>query len=72
MITGNLNLPKTDGIEIYPGIYLIGSPTARPDLGDNKMTCLANFFGNFVVVELSIRFLPKELNSNKALDADLA
>ena len=72
MITGNLILPKTDGVEIYPGIFLIGSPTPRPDLGDNKMACLANFFGRLVVVELSIKFLPKELKSNKLLDVDLA
>jgi hypothetical protein len=51
---GILNLPKMDGVEIRPGIILIGEPT--PDKGTNKLRCLANVYGALCVIELSIKF----------------
>ena len=60
---GELILPKMDGIEIEPGIFLIGEPTPRPDLGKTSLACLANVYGKLCTVELTIRF--KEINSNK-------
>ena len=53
-----LELPDTDGLEIKPNLFLIGQPTPRPDLGPNKMACLADINGWLVVVELSISFKP--------------
>ena len=55
MIEGRLMIPKTDGVEISPGIFLIGEPMPRPDLGENKMACLANVNGTFCVIELSVK-----------------
>ena len=56
---GQLQMPKTDGKEIAPGVFLIGEPTPQPHLGDNRMTCLADIYGALCVVELSIRLMPK-------------
>jgi hypothetical protein len=47
-----LILSKMDGVEITPGIFLIGEPTPRSDLGDMSFACLANINGMLVVVEL--------------------
>jgi hypothetical protein len=47
-------LPKTDGVEIKPGIFLIGNLTPRPDLGKTSFSCLANYGGMLVVVELTL------------------
>lgn len=60
MIKGSLQLPKTDGVEIRPGIFLIGDPTPRPDLGKTSMVCLANALGTLALVELSINFQDEE------------
>jgi hypothetical protein len=54
---GTVNFSKCDGIEVRPGIRLIGEPTPIP--GTDKMRCLANVSGMLAVVELSIKF-PKE------------
>ena len=54
MLNDILNMPKTDGVEIAPEIFLIGTPTPRPDLGPNRLACLANVLGALCVVELSI------------------
>lgn len=62
-IYGRLELPKMDGREVKPGVYLIGEPLARPDLGDNSLVCLANVLGNLCLVELKIRLTLS--NSNK-------
>lgn len=51
---GTLNLPKVDGMEVRPGVILIGEPT--PVVGTDKMRCLANVAGALCVVELSIKF----------------
>lgn len=53
---GTINIPKMDGVEIRPGIWLIGEPTPRPDLGKTAMVCLANIEGMLGLVELSIKF----------------
>lgn len=54
MIEGSLNLPKMDGLEVKPGVILIGEPAPMP--GTDKLRCLANVFGALCVVELSIKF----------------
>ena len=58
-ITGNLDLPKMDGKEVRPGVFLIGEPTPRPDLGPTSMVCLANVEGMLALVELRLRFKEK-------------
>ena len=52
-----LELPKMDGLEISPGVTLIGEPT--PIAGTTKLRCLANVVGCFAVVELSIKFMAR-------------
>lgn len=54
---GYVSLHDMDGMEITPGVFLIGNPTPRPDLGSNRMACLANVNGMLCTVELSIRLL---------------
>ena len=56
---GHLQLDNLDDYEVSPGVFLIGNPTPRPDLGDNKMACLANVNGALCVVELSIKLRGK-------------
>lgn len=51
---GNMTLPKMDGVEVRPGIVLIGEPAPVP--GTDKLRCLANVMGMLAVVELSIKF----------------
>lgn len=58
MIEGSLNLPKMDGMEIRPGVTLIGEPT--PVEGSTKLRSLANVAGMLCVVELSIKFKGKQ------------
>jgi hypothetical protein len=55
-IEGRITLPKMNGTEISPGIWLIGEPTPRPDLGKTALVCLANVFGTLGLVQLSIKF----------------
>ena len=50
----NISLPKMDGIEIKPGVWLIGEP--RPVPGTNKLTCLAQVGSALAVVELKVTF----------------
>jgi len=54
MIEGTVELPKMDGMEVCPGVILIGEPTPMP--GTDKLRCLANVLGALCVVELSIKF----------------
>ncbi len=57
MATGNkgrLELPKMDGLEIRPGIFLIGEPT--PVVGTDKLRCLAIGSGALCRVEWVIKF----------------
>jgi hypothetical protein len=49
-----INLPNLDGVEIQPGITLIGEP--YPIVGTNKLRCLANVMGTLAVVELRVVF----------------
>lgn len=51
---GSMTLPKLDGYEIRPGIFLIGEPTPIP--GTDKLRCLVNEYGALGVAELSIKF----------------
>lgn len=55
-ICGELLLPPVNGREIAPGIVLIGEPSPRPDLGPNRLACLADVDGTLCVVELSFAF----------------
>ena len=57
MITGELELPKLDGKEISPGIFLIGEPS--PVDGTDKLRCLANVGGMLALVELTLTFRPR-------------
>lgn len=54
MTDGTITLPKMNGREVQPGIWLIGEPT--PIQGTNKMRSLANVGGALCLVELSIKF----------------
>jgi len=54
---GYVSLHDMNGMEIKPGIFLIGNPTPRPDLGPNSLVCLANVNGALCTVELSINLL---------------
>jgi len=54
MIEGTMTLPKMDGMEIRPGVTLIGEPSPMP--GTDKLRCLANVSGMLCVVELGIKF----------------
>ena len=56
-LSGQLTIPKTDGVEVAPGIVLIGKPSPRPDLGDNVLVCLANIKGMLGLVQLRMRFM---------------
>ena len=56
MITGELVLPKLDGKEISPGIFLIGEPS--PVDGTDKLRCLADVGGQLALVELKLTFRP--------------
>lgn len=52
--TGTLALPKLDGKEVSPGVWLIGEPSPIP--GSDKMRCLADVGGALCIVELRLRF----------------
>lgn len=54
MLTGELKLPKLDGAEVSPGVFLIGEP--KPV--DGKLRGLANVGGALCVIELGIKLLP--------------
>lgn len=56
MIRGNLNLPKMNGLEVSPGIFLIGEPS--PVEGSTSLRCLADVNGALALVELKLRFGP--------------
>lgn len=58
MIFVDLKTQKFNGVEIRPGITLIGEHT--PVAGTNTMRCLANIAGVLCVVELSIKFVKVE------------
>lgn len=53
-IAGSVSIPTMDGVEIHPGVYLIGEPT--PVAGTNLLRCLANVEGALCLVELRLNF----------------
>lgn len=53
-MNGTITLPKLDGTEIRPGVFLIGEPTPVP--GTDKMRMLANVGGALALVELRFSF----------------
>ena len=59
-MTGEIRLPKTDGVEVKPGIFLIGDPAPRPDIGPTALVCLANIHGMMGLVELSLKFVKED------------
>lgn len=54
---GVINIPKFHGMEVSPGVVLIGEPT--PLAGTNKLKCLANVGGCLALVELRLIFKKK-------------
>lgn len=58
MLMGEIKMPKMDGKEISPGIFLIGEPT--PVAGTTKMLCLADVNGALCLVELAMKFPLKD------------
>ena len=61
---GELILPKLDGVEITPGVFLIGEPTPRPDLGKTSLACLADVEGMLYTVELTIKLQEDGMSTN--------
>jgi hypothetical protein len=53
-IEGSMTLPKLDGVEIRPDVWIIGEPT--PILGTDKLRALTNYRGALALVELRISF----------------
>lgn len=58
---GELTLPKLDGQEVSPGVWLIGEPT--PIEGTDKLQGLAEVQGCLCIVELRLRFQAPENKS---------
>lgn len=54
LIQGELILPKLDGVEIRPGVVILGEPTPIP--GTDKLQALANVVGCLCLIELKITF----------------
>lgn len=73
-INGEVKIPKLDGVEIKPGVIILGEPT--PVAGTTKLRALANCFGTLCVIELSVKFaverLVEEPDSNVRLTEDNA
>lgn len=55
MIIGTVEMPKIDGMEVSPGVFIVGEPAPIP--GTNKFRALADMAGCLVIVELSLKFL---------------
>lgn len=53
-IEGELILPKLDGIEIRPGVVILGEPVPIP--GTDKLRALTNVVGCLCLIELKITF----------------
>lgn len=60
-VTGTIELPQLRGVEVSPGVFLLGEPT--PVEGTALMRCLADVGGALAVVELRVSF---GRESNKA------
>lgn len=57
-LAGQLTLPQCDGVEVSPGMFLIGEPSLRED---GELVCLANVHGALVVVSLRVRLKPEAI-----------
>ena len=68
-IVGELLLPSLDGREVAPDVFLLGEPSPRPDLGPNKMACLANVRGELWLVELSMVFRERQIKKERKSNA---
>jgi hypothetical protein len=55
MTTATITLPKLDGKEIKPGVFIIGEPTPIP--GTNLLRALADYRGSLCLIELNIKFV---------------
>lgn len=55
-----LTMPKMIGKEISPDVWVLTEPVLRPDLGDNKFVCLADYHGALALIEVSLRINRKE------------
>lgn len=62
---GAVTLPKLDGHEVSPGVWLIGEPTPVP--GTDKLRGLAEVQGCLCTVELRLRFLTPNVRGNAGL-----
>jgi hypothetical protein len=51
-ITFDVPIPKMDGREVSPGVFIIGEPTY---IGAGKFTALADMHGALVLIELVVR-----------------
>lgn len=48
-------LPKLNGYEVTPGIYLMGEPTPVEG-SDNLFRCLANYHGALALIQIKVTF----------------
>lgn len=51
---GKMTLPKMDGVEVSPGVWLIGEPAPIP--GTDKLRALAQIGDALGLIELRLRF----------------
>jgi hypothetical protein len=62
IVTADFNFPKLDGMEVQPGITLMGEPTWH----ENEWRCLANVCGYLAVIVLNIKVVGKnEIEQSK-------
>lgn len=54
MFADYLKLPKMDGAEIAPRVFLIGEPSPIP--GTAKLRALADVRGELCLIELALKF----------------
>ncbi len=66
MIEGKVIIPKMDGTEIRPNIFIIGEPS--PVVGTNKLRCLVNYHGQLATAELTVNFKSKTIFENLEKD----
>ena len=55
MIIGEVQIPKLDGKEVSPGVFIVGEPPRVP--GTNKLIALAEVQGCLCKIELALRFV---------------
>lgn len=54
MISGTMTLPSLKGMEVRPGVFLLGEPFPIP--GTDKLQALANVGGVLCLIQLRITF----------------